>query len=87
MQYKNFSCFKVTEKKNDKSPDYRLSTKVGDEYVEIGAGWVKETEKGKYISFALSKPFNDRKGWALVEEANVAPDGVQPPPEADNWDI
>lgn len=87
MQIKNFSCFKVTEKKNEKAPDYRLSAKVGDEYVEIGAGWVKTTEKGKYISFALSKPFNGNAGFVISEEVNSVPEGVQPLPEADNWPI
>lgn len=66
---KNFSCFKVTEKKNEKEPDYRLTMKVGEEFVDIGAGWIKESAKGtKYISFALSKPFKDRKGYHFEED-------------------
>lgn len=88
MQIKNFNCFKVTEKKNDKQPDYRLSAKFGDEYVEIGAGWAKENPKGKYISFKLSEPYNKRRGYSLIEEANVAPEGVQPlPSTSDNWGV
>ena len=83
MQIKNFNCFKVTEKKNDKQPDYRLSAKIGEEYVEIGAGWVKENPKGKYISFKLADQFQDKKGYSLIEEVNVAPEGVQPLPQAD----
>lgn len=66
---KNFSCFKVGEKKSEKEPDYRLTAKIGEEFVEIGAGWIKESSKGtKYISFSLSKPYKDKKGWKLVEE-------------------
>ena len=67
--YKNFSCFKVTDKKNDKEPDYRLTMKVEDEFIEIGAGWIKTSPKGtKYISFSLSKPYKDRKGWHFVAD-------------------
>lgn len=69
---KNFSCFKVTEKKNEKEPDYRLTAKVGDEFIEIGAGWIKESAKGtKYISFSLVKPYQGKKGWELTEEKEI----------------
>lgn len=72
----NFSCFKVTEKKNEKEPDYRLTAKVGDEFIEIGAGWIKESAKGtKYISFSLSKPYKDRKGWKLIEQDELDQNG------------
>lgn len=66
---KNFNCFKVIEKKNAKEPDYKLSAKVGDEFVEIGAGWIKDTATGtKYISFSLAEPYQGKKGWQLIEE-------------------
>lgn len=66
---KNFSCFKVGEKKSATSPDYRLTAKVGEQFVEIGAGWIKEGPKGKFISFKLSDPYQERSGWELKEEA------------------
>lgn len=68
---KNFACFKVGEKKNDSQPDYRLSAKVGDDYVDIGAGWVKEGKSGKFISFKLSDAYKENDGWALVKEGAV----------------
>ena len=61
---KNFSIFKK-DKKQDNHPDYSISAKVQkdnvDEYREIGAGYIKEGAKGKFISVALSKPreYND----------------------------
>ena len=56
---KNFSIFKVQNKKADNHPDYSISAKVQkdnvDEYKEIGAGYIKDGAKGKFISVALSK--------------------------------
>ena len=73
MGINNFSVFKNTEKKSEKEPDYRMTINVGtkDEprFENCGAGWIKESAKGtKYISFSLSKPYKDKKGWKLVEE-------------------
>lgn len=68
---KNFSCFKVSEK-NEGQPDYRLTAKIGEAYVDIGAGWIKEGAKGKYISFSLGKPYNDKPGYQITTEASVA---------------
>lgn len=66
--FKHFSCFKVAEKENEKQPDYRLSAKVGEEFVEIGVGWIKEGNSGKFISFKLADIYKDRSGWKIVEE-------------------
>jgi len=69
-----FAIFKVGEKKSDKQPDYRLSAKVGEEYVEIGAGWIKEGKGGsKFISCQLSKPYKDKKGYGLEEVKSDTP--------------
>jgi len=65
---KNFSCFKAGEKKSEKSPDYRLSARVGEDFVEIGVGWIKQGPKGAYISFKLNEVYNDKSGFTLVEE-------------------
>ena len=72
---KNFSIFKK-DKKQDNHPDYSISAKVQkdnvDEYREIGAGYIKEGQKGKYISVALSKPreYMGKKfsGYVIVDE-------------------
>jgi len=64
---KNFSIFKVSEKKNDAQPDYRISAKVGEAYVDVGAGWIKDSKAGKYISVKLRDEYQDKCGFALVE--------------------
>ena len=72
---KNFSIFKK-DKKQDNHPDYSISAKVQkdnvDEYKEIGAGYIKDGQKGKYISVSLSKPreYNGHKyaGYVIVDE-------------------
>ena len=72
---KNFAIFK-NNKKADNHPDYSISAKVQkdnvDEYKEIGAGYIKEGQKGKFISVALSKPreFNGKQysGYVIVDE-------------------
>jgi uncharacterized protein (DUF736 family) len=73
----NFSIFKTKEKKTETSPDYTISSKVGDEFVNIGAGWIKEGKAGKYISCKLSEPYMARKGYTINElEAPLKPEQV-----------
>lgn len=70
----NFSIFKVTDKKKDNHPDYKLSTKIGDEYVEIGGGWIKDFKGGKFISCKLSTPYEARNGYHIeVDLADKQP--------------
>ena len=64
---KNFALFK-NEKKQENHPDYKLSAKIDDKYVEIGAGFIKDGAKGKFISISLSKPYQNRPGYIIVEE-------------------
>tara|TARA_R110000868_G_scaffold271022_3_gene530502 strand:- start:10397 stop:10654 length:258 start_codon:yes stop_codon:yes gene_type:complete len=47
-------------KKNDAQPDYKLSTKMGEEFVELGVAWMKEskTSGAKYISVKLAEGLN-----------------------------
>ena len=65
---KSFSCFKVNEKENDNQPDYRLSAKIGEDYVDIGAGWIKESKNGKYISFKLRDVYREKDGYVIIPE-------------------
>lgn len=39
----NISLWKNANKKNEKQPDYHVTAKIGDKFVEIGAGWIKKT--------------------------------------------
>lgn len=73
MTYKYFNCWKVSEKKNEKGPDYTLTASYkdeNDEYVnvDIGGGWIKDSKKGKYISFKLKDANGQYKGFKIVEE-------------------
>lgn len=79
MEIKNFSIFKNTRKEKDNQPDYKLSTKIGDEFVNIGAGWIKVTkgtEKNpegiKYISVAIDKKY-------MITEDNLTSAGTKVP--------
>lgn len=66
---KNFSVFKNKEQKSEKSPTHSLSTKIGEEFVNIGSGWTKDTKGGdKFVSVQMSKPFQDKKGFVIVIE-------------------
>lgn len=63
----NFSIFKAKEKKNETSPDYNLSAKIGEEYVNIGACWIKDGKAGKFMSCKLSEPYMARAGFDIIE--------------------
>lgn len=55
--------------KNDKAPDRRISARVGDTWVEIGAGWVKKNKNGdSFISCIMRKPYQDKKGFIIIED-------------------
>ncbi len=76
----SFLCFKINDKENEKGPDYRLSAKVNGEFKDIGAGWIKETEKGRFISFQLKKPYGEWPGYEMIE---VKKEGQPDYPERD----
>ena len=66
---KNFIIQINKFKDSDTKPDYRIVAKEGEEFLEIGAGWKKQDSSGKaYISCSLSKPYNDKKGYEIVQE-------------------
>lgn len=64
---KTFAIFKALEKKTEKSPDYLISMKVGDKFVNIGGAWIKDAKNGKYLSCKLSESYADRKSYAITE--------------------
>lgn len=66
---KNISIFKVSEKRSETSPDYRVTAKIGEAFVDVGAGWVKESTKGKFISIKFNDQYQDKCGFALIEES------------------
>lgn len=66
----SFSIFRITDKQADHLPDYRINAKIGEEYREIGAGWVKSGKTGKYISVKLSKPYKGKQGYTIVPVAD-----------------
>lgn len=63
-------------KKADNQPDYRISFKTGDTFVEGGACWIKKDKSGNnFLSCKLGNTYKDhtddsksRKGWHLVED-------------------
>lgn len=73
---KNFTIFKVTEKKHEKAPDYSISTKVDDKYITIGGCWLKEGKSGKFFSCKLSDTYQDRAGFSLVKDLSVTTDEI-----------
>lgn len=65
---KTVSLFKNTKKSSDKHPDYIVTGKVGEEYKDIGAAWVKKTKpseknpEGKtYLSITFKDGYEVRK--------------------------
>lgn len=79
---KEFAIFKATEKKNEKSPDYNISVKIGEKWTNIGGAWIRESGKGqKFFSCKLSAPYQDRKGYEIVEskpEVKPAAEAMKP---------
>jgi uncharacterized protein (DUF736 family) len=64
---------------NDKTPDYRMKVKEGEEFVEIGGCWLKENKNGnKFFSCRLSLPYGNRKGWKLESMEPETPLEVKP---------
>lgn len=44
--------------KKGKQPDYKISTKnEGGSFIEVGACWLKEGTKGKYLSCSVDKKY------------------------------
>lgn len=85
MEPIKFFNLQKNNKKNDSQPDYRISFKTQDTFIEGGACWIKTDKSGKpFLSCKLSDKWKDhtdesktRKGWHLEEdmpvEASVEP--------------
>ena len=82
---KNFTITKNKFKKEGSSmPDYRMSAKIGEEFVEIGGCWLKEDKnKQKFFSCKLSDLYVDhtkgtaRKGFVITEEPKVEKEEIK----------
>jgi hypothetical protein len=88
---KNFSIFKNTKKKEGSTqPDYKMSVKMGEEYVDCGSCWLKDGKSGKYFSCKLNDVYVDhtknvaRKGFELTldpSNGNEMPDIPEEAPQ------
>lgn len=76
--YKNFSIFRKKNTLKENSPTHTISTKDGEEFIEIGSCWTKDYINGKFLSCQLSKAWvNDkdntksRKSYVIVAEEDL----------------
>ena len=65
---KQFTIFKATDKKNEKSPDYNISIKVGEKWINIGGAWIRESNGKKFFSCKLSDAYGERNGFHITED-------------------
>lgn len=65
---KNFVIFKNNNKSKDNHPDYRISIKIGEEYVDAGGVWLKEGKNGKFFSCKLNDARDTRSGFRIEVE-------------------
>ena len=75
------------KKEGSNEPDHKLSTKVGEQWIEFGASWVKTSEKTgkKYFSGRIDKKYTlvlmtEEEYKAIVPsvEAKIVPRGLDP---------
>ena len=59
---KYIHVFKNLKKEKPEQPDYRVSAKIGAEFEEIGAGWIKKTKPSEkfpegrdYLSISIDE--------------------------------
>ena len=76
---REFLIFRNEKKQpNSKEPDFRLSAKSGEEWINIAVGWNRVSPKGtKMISCVMAKPFKDKPGYKIVEDTD---DRTEPMP-------
>ena len=74
---KNFSIFKRKASDNEKAPTHDISTKIGEDYVIVGACWTKDSKGGKFLSCKLQDAYADhtkgikRQGFSLRADEEV----------------
>lgn len=87
---KNFTITKNKFKKTDSQPDYKMSIKQDDAFIEIGSCWLKEGKNGKFFSCKLNDVYVDhvkgvaRKGFDLVMEESNGNDMPEMPEEVED---
>jgi len=55
---KNFTITKQDNQGKDNLPNRKISTKIGDNFIQIGSGWVKNDKNGNpFISGQLKNEF------------------------------
>lgn len=67
----------VKEKKSDKSPDFRVTAKIGEKWEEIAACWKKSSDKGAYLSLKFGDHVEVSVGtpsWKKAEEKKADKD-------------
>ena len=56
----------------DNKPDYTVSMKDGEKYVNVGGGWIKESKGGKFISVKLDdEKVLEQLGTVLIKKDEV----------------
>lgn len=86
MEIKDFVIFKNNYKKSEKAPDYILKTKIGESFVEVGAGWKKIVkgkvdEKGNPVTY-ISCRFKEDK-----PKTDLSPDDIKAIQDARNREL
>ncbi len=93
MEPIKFFNLQKNNKKSDTQPDYRISFKTADTFIEGGACWIKKDKKGNnFLSCKLADAWKDhtdesksRKGWHFEvdglankpEEGYITPETAQ----------
>ena len=92
--YKQFSITKNKYKKTETQPDYRMSIKIGEEFVEVASLWLKEAkDKSKYFSGKMNDVYVDhtkgiaKKGFIICEDSKNEPLPIKDKPIEDNHEI
>lgn len=75
-RFTNYSITKNKFKKDEKQPDYKMSIKDGDTFLEASAIWLKDAKDGsKFFSGMMQKVWRDhtdetktRDGFVIVSE-------------------
>jgi uncharacterized protein (DUF736 family) len=75
MEKTPISIFKNKYKKTDKHPDYKITLKIGDKFMNYGALWIKETKNGeKFMGGFLEKDTYQKKETPREETNEDVPE-------------